>query len=263
MVKIIALGSSFAAGPGIPPLASRQTLRSTINYPPLIASRLGASLVDLTVSGATLLNLLNTPQGMFGSLPPQVEGVTSDADLVTITGGGNDLGYIGGMMRDSFRTTMLGSMVAWMMLPILQPDTVPKEDEVVERFRKVIDAVRERAPKARILLVEYITILGSDVRPGVNVPLNEEQVAHYREIAQTVQRIYARAAEGKERCEVIAVADLSEAHGVGSEDPWCTGHGWGGFVGGEMSYHPNKRGMEAVADIIHVKLKKDGLAGND
>lgn len=68
-------------------------MRSTVNYPSFLAKRLDAKLTDLTVSGATLLNVLDTPQGMLKSFRPQVDGVTSDADIVTITAGGNDMGY--------------------------------------------------------------------------------------------------------------------------------------------------------------------------
>jgi len=253
-LHLIALGSSFAAGPAIHPLSSRQAMRSTLNYPNLLSRRLGASLTDLTVSGATLLNVLDTSQGIVGSFPPQVQGVTSDADVVTITAGGNDIGYIGGMMRDSF------GMIGNVLFPLVGPVTVPSEDEVVARFRNVVDAVRERAPKARILLVEYLTVLGPDTKSGVNVPFTEDQVARYKEVAKTVQRIYARAAEGKERCEVVDVAERSDGHGWGSMEPWVTGHGWGMFTGGEMPWHPNKRGMEAVAGMIYEHLQGNSKA---
>lgn len=95
-LHLIALGSSFAAGPAIHPLSSRQAMRSTLNYPNLLSRRLGASLTDR-------------------SFPPQVQGVTSDADVVTITAGGNDIGYIGGMMRDSF------GMIGNVLFPLVGP----------------------------------------------------------------------------------------------------------------------------------------------
>ena len=59
---IAALGSSFAAGPTIEPMADVDAMRSTRNYPHLLAAALGAHLVDLTVSGATTANILRTPQ---------------------------------------------------------------------------------------------------------------------------------------------------------------------------------------------------------
>jgi hypothetical protein len=46
--KIIALGSSFAAGPGIEPIEDTNAMRSSRNYAHLLADRLGANLVDLS-----------------------------------------------------------------------------------------------------------------------------------------------------------------------------------------------------------------------
>jgi lysophospholipase L1-like esterase len=97
-MHLVSLGSSFAAGPGLAPITNTSAKRSSINYPSLLAKSLGAHHTDLSVSGATLLNLSITRQKVFlgEEFQPQVEGVPEDADVVTITGGGNDLGYIGG-----------------------------------------------------------------------------------------------------------------------------------------------------------------------
>lgn len=98
--KIAALGSSFAAGPGIHPVADPDAMRSSRNYASLLAARLGADLADLTVSGATTATILHTPQvTMTGAqFPPQVDGLPADADLVTVTAGGNDLQFASSML---------------------------------------------------------------------------------------------------------------------------------------------------------------------
>lgn len=94
---VVSLGSSFAAGPSIEPVADPNALRSKRNYAALLAQRLGARHTDLTVSGATTANVLHEPQvpyphrwwhGRATPFPPQIEGVPADADLVTITIGG-------------------------------------------------------------------------------------------------------------------------------------------------------------------------------
>jgi hypothetical protein len=89
---IAAVGSSFAAGPGIEPIVEVAAMRSGKNYAHLLAGRLGARLVDLAVSGATTANIVDTPQQMAGgqAFPPQIDGVPADADIVTIMAGGND-----------------------------------------------------------------------------------------------------------------------------------------------------------------------------
>ncbi len=96
VLRMVALGSSFAAGPGIEPVVDRAAGRSGRNYAHLVATRLGASLVDATVSGATTETVLRARQRVgLRTFPPQIELVTADADLVTVTAGGNDLGYLG------------------------------------------------------------------------------------------------------------------------------------------------------------------------
>ena len=63
--RYVAIGSSYAAGPGIDPAVgdrpakARQSLR---NYPHLIAHRLGLDLADVTSSGATTQDILRRTQ---------------------------------------------------------------------------------------------------------------------------------------------------------------------------------------------------------
>lgn len=103
-LHLVALGSSFAAGPGIQPQASPLAAsRSKRNFVNLLSQKLPNSRVtDLTVSGATLLNLLVDAQVSGGTtFPPQLEGLPEDADVVMILGRGNDMSYIGDMLLNS------------------------------------------------------------------------------------------------------------------------------------------------------------------
>ncbi|MDT7700403.1 MAG: hypothetical protein QOJ30_2728, partial [Pseudonocardiales bacterium] len=60
--KYVAMGSSFAAGPGITPVLDRSALRSGRNYAHRIAETLELDLVDVTYSGATTATILTTPR---------------------------------------------------------------------------------------------------------------------------------------------------------------------------------------------------------
>src|ERR1700712_285245 len=89
--RYVALGSSFGAGPGILPRvegAPRASGRSEKNYAHLLAAHLGLALDDVTFSGATAAEMLEAGG--------QVEAVTDTTRLVTVTCGGNDVGYIPG-----------------------------------------------------------------------------------------------------------------------------------------------------------------------
>ena len=64
--------------------------RSNRNYPNLIAQRYGLTLTDVTCGAATIPNVVDTAQGAH---PPQLNAVTPDTKLITVSVGGNDIGY--------------------------------------------------------------------------------------------------------------------------------------------------------------------------
>src|SRR5438094_8488355 len=82
--RYVALGSSIASGFGIS-VQSTSCGRSNRNYPNLIAARFKLKLVDVTCGAATIPNVLDKPQG---TAPPQINALTRDTKLVTISVGG-------------------------------------------------------------------------------------------------------------------------------------------------------------------------------
>ena len=237
-LRIVALGSSFAAGPGITPIEDTIATRSARNYAHIVAERLQAKLDDRSASGATLCHVLDERQKFFTtSLSPQLH--TLDADVVFLTAGGNDIGYSLGMIRDS-------------VLPFL--GTLNYQVDLDARLAAVVKRVKELAPKAKMYLVEYLTVFGSD-RTDV---LNAERVRHYQKQAEHLARTYKKVADRYENVEVIKMSSLSFDHGVGSQTPWVTGFSWSMFWHGIVPYHPNREGHEAVAEAILAAMNKSG-----
>lgn len=189
--KLVALGSSFASGPGLKPYKNTEAMRSERNYASLLATHIDADLLDLTSGGSTLLNIIEEPQG---SLPPQIEGVPPDADIITITSGGNDMAYVGRIALES----AAASWITWPLARLYQgrfQDNDVDEEKLVARFRHVIAQIRRRAPQAQIILVEYLTLIGSDYRPDIDGPLNTVQAETARQRAAILQRVHAKAAK--------------------------------------------------------------------
>ncbi|HEV2726681.1 MAG TPA: SGNH/GDSL hydrolase family protein, partial [Solirubrobacterales bacterium] len=91
-LRYVALGDSYSAASGVLPpdlTAPPQCLRSIRNYPHAIAAATGAQLTDATCGAAETGDFFE-PQ--YSGVPPQLEAVTSDTELVTMTIGGNDSG---------------------------------------------------------------------------------------------------------------------------------------------------------------------------
>jgi lysophospholipase L1-like esterase len=222
-LQMASLGSSFAAGPGL-----RQ------NYAHILANKLGATLEDLSVSGSTLLNM--------GS---QITRIRGNTEILTVTSGGNDLGYIGGLTKDSLGGGV-GDVGGAGGSPI-------SESALLGRFNEDLAKIHEKAPKAKVYLVEYLTILGPDVQPGANVPFNAKRVEHHRLVAATLQRATAKAAEGKDWVKRIPVAEASQKHGIGSLQPWVNGPK--GVPEDGVGWHPNSAGMRAIAEMLYHAIK--------
>lgn len=247
-LHIASLGSSFAAGPGIPPQVERHAMRSGNNYPSLVARELNASLTDLTVSGATLLNITTEPQlAPSGDyvFPPQILALPEDVDYVFVTGGGNDMSYIGNMIDDALRASDGPDIPQ-------TPTAIPPE-ELPQRMGETLDAIHQKAPNARVFFVEYLALLGPATKAAVHVPFNQERVDHHSGVASALQNAYAVAAEPRPWCERVPIHELSADHVLGSEEPWVEGFSMESLQRGNP-FHPNLAGMKGVAKILLARV---------
>lgn len=88
-LNYVALGDSYSAGSGVLPVdpTNLLCLRSTVNYPHVIASRTGAHLKDVTCGAAQTKDF---SQSQYPGTAPQLDALATDTDLVTLTIGGND-----------------------------------------------------------------------------------------------------------------------------------------------------------------------------
>jgi lysophospholipase L1-like esterase len=97
-LEYVALGDSYAAGYGILPSTGLPVTgcdQSTTNYPHLTATELGLALTDVTCSGAETANITTTAQVTYsGTAPIQLTSLSASTDIVTLTVGGNDLGFV-------------------------------------------------------------------------------------------------------------------------------------------------------------------------
>lgn len=250
--RYVALGSSMAAGPGIRPRAPGAPLgsgRSAVNYPHLVARRLGYGLVDVTFSGATTAHILTDEQR---GQPVQVDALDGTESLVTVTIGGNDVGYVpylytAGLPGFATSLPLVGARLRDALDPVAR-------DEALERVGASLTAVgaeiRRRAPQATVMFVDYLTLLPP--RGIAAPPLSEARVEVGRHIADTLKR-HTETAAAKTGCQLVRASDASVEHHPWSAEAWTTRFGLP-VPGRAAPLHPNKAGMGAVADMIVARL---------
>ncbi len=260
---VAALGSSFAAGPGILPVADPHAMGSTRNYAHLLADHLGADLVDLTVSGATTATILTTPQTTMTRVqyPPQILGVPAQADLVTVTAGGNDLKFAATMLYNAWLNTDPSSPIATMMAPefphgIPEP-TSPTIEAMAQGLVDIVREVRARAVNARVILVDYLTVFTETTDTTATAedwPFAPEQTASFRRIQDGIAQGFQLAANIT-GAEVLQASELSVDHALGSAEPWVFGF-QPTLLTTAWSFHPNEPGMAAIAQKLGDLLRR-------
>jgi lysophospholipase L1-like esterase len=257
---MVAIGSSFAAGPGIAPVVEPAAMRSGSNYAHLVARTLGAELVDASVSGATTATILSeaqkTPRKRFA---PQIESVSADTDLVTVTAGGNDLGYLGsvlaqGLMNRFSKAPVIGSVVRGMQRrrDLVLPDDARLQG-AADGLTRIVEQTRARAPRATVVLVDYLPLFDEADATSGALGFTPVQLRHFRSLARLLSDAYAQAAAAT-GAELIAASSYPVGHGVASADPWIAPLQPFRALGASM--HPNAAGMRAVASEILAHLQE-------
>jgi len=248
-LTLVSLGSSFAAGPFIPPAVDADAGRSGRNYPHLTAAGLGADLVDLTVSGATTATILDQPQTTITGkvYRPQIEGVPRNADVVTITAGGNDLDYTGSMLFAAFRRLDPAHPVHRYLAPMFPDGLQEPSPEMVARAEsglvRIVEGVSDRTDDARLVLVDYLTVIGEG--PSGGTWFDDAERDLFTRMRTSLENAYERAAE-RSGAQLLRVSALSRDHGLDSPEPWVSGLLTEPSVSAG-SFHPNALGMERVA----------------
>jgi lysophospholipase L1-like esterase len=155
----VALGDSYAAGPFIPMFQKPWgCLKSDHNYAHLAASNMRRTLLDATCSGAETEDMTQAQGVTPGPNPPQFNSLSAGTSLVTITIGGNDIGF-SSLAEDCFsETPNAGS-------PCHDKYVVNGVDEVSRRIAEAapnvaaaLQGIHARAPQARVLVTNYPAI---------------------------------------------------------------------------------------------------------
>jgi len=208
-LEYVALGDSAAAGPLIPnqdPALWCQ--RSDRNYPQVAATLLGATLTDVTCSGATTDNFAGR---QFGFVKPQYEALKPSTDLVSITIGGNDVGLVQTALSC---INLFPEPAGFSCQDRL---TAGGNDQVAAAIAKwapefgtALDEVRRRAPHARIVVTGY----GTYIRAGGCHPVQPiwGRDADYLQASVNLLGATAKAEATKRGATFVDLAAVSAGH---------------------------------------------------
>ena len=159
-LRYVALGDSFASVGTLTDLDPNPVgcARAHDNYPSVAAERLGATeFVDVTCGGATTVHMTQSQQVPLGTNPPQLDALTADTDLVSVSISGNDIGF-----GDIVLTCGALSLTD----PFGAPCQAHYGDQLDQRIAAaaplidaVLDGIHSRSPDATVLVVGYLRVL--------------------------------------------------------------------------------------------------------
>ncbi|NEY32211.1 SGNH/GDSL hydrolase family protein [Streptomyces sp. PRKS01-65] len=196
-LSYVALGDSYSAGSGVLPVDPRAPLlclRSTLNYPNVIAGRTGAALTDVTCGGARTKDF---SAAQYPGVPPQLDAVGSATGLVTLTIGGNDNNtFIGALLACGTAGLATGGQGS--PCKTLYGGTFEDriEDSTYPAVKAALHKIRAKAPAARVAVLGYPWILPPTADPScyARMPIASGDVPYLRGIQARLNAVIARAA---------------------------------------------------------------------
>jgi len=211
-LRYVALGDSYSAASGVVPLdpaAPPQCLRSTLNYPHVIAARTGARLTDVTCGAAETKDFFK-PQ--YDGVPPQLRALRKRTQLVTMTIGGNDNStFIGAIVSCGVAGLSTGGQGS----PCKDRYGNSFERDVrritYPRLVKALRAVHRRSPRATVAILGYPWILPERVGCFDKMPVAKGDVPYLRSLQATLNNAVRRAAR-KTGSTYVNMNRVSDGH---------------------------------------------------
>ncbi len=254
--EYVALGSSFASGPGVGERAEGSPilcLRSSTDYPHLVAKTLGLRLIDVSCGAATTVHVLKGGQYF---QHPQVDALGPETRLVTVSVGGNDVDYMRNNIAWACRNKPDEMPFIWRHAACRTTSNTTVDralEHLPSQLQQITNEVRRRSPKAELVYVDYLTSFPARGSCS-KLPLTATQLDRARYVSQRISAITAAAA--RDARAVLIPASFSQNHHICASDPWVFDFQFPGamFNWAPMAFHPNDAGMVAIAKEISEKI---------
>ncbi len=291
--NFVAMGDSFSAGEGNSPYladsdtSTDQCHRSPIAYAPML-SQLHWTHPDppqfVACSGAVTDDLVHAnwegngatdENGTFIPEAPQLDALTSDTKLVTLTMGGNDIGFqdvLAGCLVNPFQTSAPGCQKKWTKTVARRIQALRgvgtvylgsgSDKHVIHPYSNIIELIRAKAPHAKILIAGY-PVLFDPSRIHINCTVGSAghfQVKILKSDATWMKTqviavnsaikaaVAAETSAGDPDVHYVDAATAFQGHALCDTQPWVyplyikTTNPADAWVG---SFHPTKLGQNA------------------
>lgn len=257
-LNYVALGDSYSAGPLDGPVTGNLLcLQSSASYPYDTAAHLGASLNDVSCSGADSANVTSTSQ--YPGVAPQVDALSSSTRLVTLTDGGNDNDLFVSALLDCGAIDILDVFNIGSPCKAVYGNTFVSEvNSDASTIEHTFATVKADAPNAQVYVLGYPDILPSSGGCYPTVPLTNGDTSYLNTLELDLN---AAIQAGAAQAGVHFVSDYSQFEGHGA----CASgsNQWINAIiptSGGISVHPNATGEQQMADILESALAANGIS---
>jgi len=220
--RYVALGDSFSSGVGTGSYTlSSSCKRSTLAYPYLVSQqRPNTALTFVACSGATTNDLMAS----------QIQSVTPDTSIVTVSIGGNDIGF----------SSLISQCTLGECSAALDATRNSFAATLSPRLDTVYAAIRNQAPNATVVVLGYPREFNSSSCFG-NLGISATERTKANQLADALDGVIAaRAADLRYRFVYQSALAPFSTHAVCSSSPWLNGLN---LLNTTESYHPNRNGQ--------------------
>lgn len=233
----VALGDSFAAGEGAPSADGYEQgtdtptnlcHRSDAAYGPIVGRELGLGTTFIACSGGKTTDYWTAQKDRQGQ-PAQLEMLSKNAELVTLTFGGNNIGFanvarncaVAKEMRDPRNKASCNGEIADASAQI---QSLADSPDSTKTIGAVLRDVRVRAPQARILLLGYPRLFPESPNkscttgfPGVEFAV-DEMTAVNRLVSDLNATLQSQAAASGTGASFVDVGETFDGHDACAAD---------------------------------------------
>lgn len=267
LLEYVALGDSHAAAPRTPTTGlTIPCFRSDENYPHLVAEQLPRTqLTDVSCSGASSAAMLSAQETTAGTVPPQLDALSADTDLVTLNIGGNDASFFLDWARQCMQVAPFDPDGS----PCADANQTPAGDPLLAKVPRIkanvsatLAEIEERSPDAVVIVVTYPKPFPDKGTCKLAARFATGDLTYINSISRAVSDAIIEAAR-EAGVGWVDVFRASRGHDICSDEPWTNGYAKGDIENTDQTrgniLHPFPEEQAAVAQLILDKIDVEQL----